>query len=57
MVDYVRKTKPNVFITEDLAPKDSRGNALPFNQFDNIITILDKGGIDDQTRIERRYRT
>ena len=53
MVDYVRKTKPNVFITEDLAPKDSRGNALPFNQFDNIITILDKGGIDDQTRIER----
>lgn len=54
LVTYIRRTKPNVFITEDIAKKDQYGNVLPLNEFDNIITVLDKRGLEDSgTRIER----
>ena len=42
MMDYVRRSKINTFMTEDLLPKDARGKAIPRSQFDNTITILDK---------------
>jgi hypothetical protein len=53
MINYIRKTKPNVFITEDLAPKDSAGKARPFNEFDNVIKVLDGAPGNEQTSIER----
>lgn len=54
--NYIRKTKPNIFITEDIAPKDANGRALPFNEFDSIITILDQSFNTDgssNTKIDR----
>jgi len=45
MVNYIRKTKPNIFITEDIAAKDANGKPKPLNDFDNIVTILD-GTVD-----------
>lgn len=53
MLNYIRKTKPHVFITEDLAPKDQSGKAKDFNEFDNIITILDGTPGNEETSIER----
>lgn len=41
LVNYIRKAKPNTFISEDIAKKDKSGKPLPLNEFDNIITILD----------------
>lgn len=54
--NYIRKTKPNIFITEDIAPKDASGKTLPFNEFDNIIKVLDQSFNTDgssNTRIDR----
>jgi hypothetical protein len=53
MINYIRKTKPHVFITEDLAPKDASGKARPFNEFDNVITVLDGTPGAEETNIER----
>jgi hypothetical protein len=53
MVNYLRKTKPNIFISEDIAPKDSYGKAKPLNYFDNNITILDSTPEGTNTSIER----
>ena len=53
MVNYIRKTKPHVFITEDLAPKDASGKAKPFNEFDNVVTVLDGSPSNEETNIER----
>lgn len=47
---YIRRTKPNVFITEDIAKKDQNGEALPLNEFDNIITILDEAPMGENGR-------
>lgn len=47
---YIRRTKPNVFITEDIAKKDKNGEALPLNEFDNIITILDEAPMGENGR-------
>ena len=52
-ITYIRRTKPNVFISEDLAKKDKNGKALPLNEFDNILTVLDTPGLEQQTTIER----
>jgi hypothetical protein len=49
-VTYIRRTKPNVFITEDLARKDKNGDAMPLNEFDNIITILDEASMGEDGR-------
>ena len=51
--NYIRRTKPNVFITEDIAQKDANGRPLPLNEFDNIITILDQAVGENNTRIDR----
>lgn len=53
MVNYIRKTKPNIFISEDIAAKDSNGNPRPLNNFDNVITILDSTPDGSKTDIER----
>jgi len=53
MVNYLRKTKPHTFISEDIAPKDSYGKAKPLNYFDNNITILDSTPEGTNTSIER----
>jgi hypothetical protein len=53
MVNYLRKTKPHTFISEDIAPKDAYGKAKPLNYFDNNITILDSTPEGTNTSIER----
>lgn len=53
MVNYIRKTKPNIFISEDIAAKDSKGNPKPLNNFDNVITILDSTPEGNKTDVER----
>ena len=40
-VSYLRDTKTNTFITEDIAPKGSDGDIRRLNKFDNTIVILD----------------
>ena len=40
-VSYIRDTKTNTFITEDIAPKGSEGDIKRLNKFDNTIVILD----------------
>lgn len=53
MVNYIRRTKPNIFITEDIAKKDASGKALPLNEFDNVLTILDGTPTGEATAINR----
>jgi hypothetical protein len=53
LITYIRRTKPNIFITEDIAKKDKNGKPLPLNEFDNIITVLDQAIGDDGTKVER----
>ena len=53
MVNYIRRTKPNIFITEDIAKKDSTGKALPLNEFDNVLTVLDGTPQGEATAINR----
>lgn len=52
-INYIRKTKPNTFVTEDLIPKGADGKPLPFNEFDNIVTKLDAVPGSEQSMIER----
>lgn len=52
LVNYMRKMKPHIFISEDIAPKDAQGRTLRFNDFDNIITVLD-GNPEGDTSITR----
>lgn len=54
MVNYIRKTKPNTFITEDLVKKDQYNRVIPFSEFDNIITILDQAPKDANGRAETK---
>lgn len=51
--NYIRRTKPHIFITEDVARKDASGKALPLNEFDNVITILDQAMGEGNTKIDR----
>lgn len=56
MMNYIRKTKPNVKITEDLAIKDPITNKpLPRSDFDNNIIVLDSvpNQTGNETKIER----
>lgn len=53
MVNYIRKTKPNIFVTEDLIPKDSHGKPQRFNEFDTVITMLDSTPDGTGTQIDR----
>lgn len=53
LTNYIRKTKPNTMITEDLAPKDMRGNTIPFNEFDNVIVTLDSAPAGTETQVSR----
>jgi hypothetical protein len=53
MVNYIRRTKPNIFITEDIAKKDASGKALPLNEFDNVLTVLDGTPTGEATAINR----
>ena len=53
LINYIRKMKPNIFITEDIAPKDGQGRSLPFNEFDNIIKILDGTPSGEATEVNR----
>jgi len=53
MVNYLRKTKPNLFITEDIAQKDPSGRPKPLNEFDNVITLLDSTPTGEETKIVR----
>lgn len=53
MINYIRKTKPNTFVTEDLIPKDLSGKPRPFNEFDTIITMLDSTPDGTSTAIDR----
>lgn len=53
MINYIRKTKPNIFITEDIAKKDAQGRPLQLNEFDNVITVLDSTPNGEGTKIER----
>ena len=53
LINYIRKVKPHIFITEDISPKDSSGRTLPFNDFDNIVTILDGTPSGEATEISR----
>jgi hypothetical protein len=53
MLNYVRKTKPNIFVTEDLLPKGPDGKAKRFNEFDTVITMLDSPPGEDGTAITR----
>lgn len=53
MVNYIRRTKPNIFITEDIAKKDASGKALPLNEFDNVLTVLDGTPTGEATQINR----
>lgn len=53
MVNYIRRTKPNIFITEDIAKKDASGKPLALNEFDNIVTILDSTPNGEGTKIDR----
>ena len=56
-ITYIRRTKPNVFITEDIAKKDKNGKTMQLNEFDNIITVLDAAPMAENgsrdTKIER----
>ena len=52
LVNYMRKMKPHIFISENIAPKDKQGRTLPFNDYDNIITLLD-GTPEGETSIDR----
>ena len=40
-VTYLRDTKVNTFLTEDIAPKGSNGDIGRLNKFDNTIVLLD----------------
>lgn len=53
MTNYIRKTKPNLYVTEDLIPKDVYGKPLKFNDFDAIITMLDSTPDGQGTSIQR----
>lgn len=53
MINYIRKTKPNIFITEDIRPIDGNGNKLPLNEFDTVITLLDGTPSGEETKIDR----
>ena len=53
LLTYIRRTKPNIFITEDIAKKDKQGRPLPLDEFDNVVTILDQAIGDNATKIER----
>ncbi len=53
LLTYIRRTKPIVYITEDIAKKDNKGNPLPLNEFDNIITVLDQAIGEGNTKIDR----
>lgn len=53
MVNYIRKTKPNIFITEDIRPIDGNGNKLPLNEFDTVVTLLDGTPSGEATKIDR----
>jgi hypothetical protein len=54
LVNYLRKAKPNIFISEDIAKKDQNGKPLPLNTFDNAITVLDSTPSGEGTKIERQ---
>lgn len=54
LVNYIRKSKPNIFISEDIARKDANGKPLPLNTFDNAITVLDATPSGEATKIERQ---
>lgn len=54
LINYIRKSKPNIFISEDIAKKDANGKPLPLNTFDNAITILDATPSGEATKIERQ---
>ena len=53
LVNYLRKVKPHIFITEDISPKDAAGRTLPFNDFDNIIKVLDGTPGGEATEVNR----
>lgn len=53
MVNYIRKTKPHIFITEDLVQKDAFGKPERFNEFDTVITMLDSTPDGTATQINR----
>lgn len=41
LINYIRKTKPNTKMTENLALKDENGKLIPRSDFDNSIILLD----------------
>jgi len=41
MMDYIRRTKPVTFLTEDIVPKDASGRPTKVNRFDSTVVMLD----------------
>jgi hypothetical protein len=54
MINYIRKTKPNLFVTENLVPKGPDGRGKTFNEFDTVITMLDNPAGGETTEINRQ---
>ena len=53
-VSYIRDTKTNTFITEDIAPKGANGDMRRLNKFDNTVVILDNAGMDSKSSVINR---
>lgn len=53
-VSYLRDNKTNTFLTEDIAPKGSEGDARRLNKFDNTIVILDNMNPTDGNTVINR---
>lgn len=53
MMDYIRRTKPVTFVTEDILPKDASGRGTKLNRFDNTVVMLD-GDPEGNTQLEHK---